>query len=104
MKAMGIKPCRTAYRCPWQDPMAERWIGGCRRELLDHVVVMGDRHLRRLIRSYLPYYREDRPHLGLAKDAPHGRIVTRPPSAKAKVIALPRVGGLHHRYEWCEAA
>ena len=104
MKAMGIKPCRTAYRSPWQNPVAERWIGSCRRELLDHVVVMGDRHLQRLIRSYLPYYHEDRPHLGLTKDAPHGRIVTRPPSAKAKVIALPRVGGLHHRYEWREAA
>jgi len=53
VKAMGSKPTRTAYRCPWQNPVAERWIGSCRRELLDHVVILGERHLLRLLRSYL---------------------------------------------------
>jgi transposase InsO family protein len=104
VKAMGSKPTRTAYRCPWQNPVAERWIGSCRRELLDHVVILGERHVHQLLRSYLEYYHEDRPHLGLAKDAPDLRPVTRRPSPTAKVVALPRVGGLQHRYEWREAA
>jgi len=102
--AMGTKPTRTAYRSPWQNPVAERWIGSCRRELLDHVVVLGDRHLRPLIRSYLMYCHQDRCHLGLTKDAPNARAVTPRPSANAKVVALPRAGGLHHRYEWRKAA
>jgi len=101
VRAMGTQPTRTAYRCPWQNPVAERWIGSCRRELLDHVVVLGERHLLRLIRSYLD---GDRPHLGLGKDAPDRRPVTPRPSPTAKVVALPRVGGLHHRYEWRVAA
>jgi transposase InsO family protein len=104
VRAMGTKPARTAYRCPWQNPVAERWIGSCRRELLEHVVVFGERHLVRLLRSYLEYYHGDRSHLGLGKDAPKRRAVTQPPSTTAKVVALPRVGGLHHRYEWRVAA
>ncbi len=104
VRAMGIKPSRTAYRCPWQNPVAERWIGSCRRELLEHVVVFGERHLVRLIRSYLEYYHGDRSHLGLGKDAPNRRAVTQRPSTTAKVVALPCVGGLHHRYEWRVAA
>ncbi len=98
VKTMGAKPIRTAYRCPWQNPVAERWIGHCRRELLNHVVILGERHLLRLLRSYVEYYHTDRSHLGLAKDAPDRRSVT------AKVVALPCLGGLHHRYEWREAA
>ncbi len=101
---MGTEPARTAYRCPWQNPVAERWIGSCRRELLDHVVVLGERHLFRLIHSYVEYYHEDRLHLGLRKDAPDGRPVTPRPSPTTKVVTLPRVGGLHHRYEWRVAA
>ena len=104
VKVMSAEPIRTTYRSPWQNPVAERWIGSCRRELLEHVVVLGDRHLKQLIRSYLAYYHDDRCHLGLSKDAPKARAVTPRPSAKAKVVALPRVGGLHHRYEWREAA
>ncbi len=104
VEAMGTKPTRTAYRCPWQNPVAERWIGSCRRELLEHVVILGERHLVRLIRSYLEYHHEDPPHLGLGKDAPDRRSTTRRPSPTAKVVALPRVGPLHHRYEWRDAA
>jgi hypothetical protein len=84
--------------------VAERWIGSCRREILEHVVVLGERRLLRLLRSYLEYYHADRSHLGLAKDAPDRRSVMPRPSPTAKVVALPRVGGLHHRYEWREAA
>jgi hypothetical protein len=104
VKAMGTEPARTAYRCPWRNPVAEVWIGSCRRELLEHVVILGEGHLVRQIRSYLEYYHEDRPHLGLRKDAPDPRSVTRRPSPTAKIGALPRVGGLHHRYVWREAA
>ncbi|MFQ5550569.1 MAG: integrase core domain-containing protein [Gemmatimonadales bacterium] len=104
VKAIGTKPRRIAYRSPWQNPVAERWIGSCRRELLKHVVVLDDRHLIRLVRTYLQYYHDDRWHLGLDKDAPVPRLTTPRPSSIGKVVALPRVGGLHHRYEWREAA
>ncbi len=104
IKAMGIKPCRTAYRSPWQHGVAERWIGSCRRELLDHVIIFDQKHLIRLMRAYLDYSHEDRCHLGLAKDAPRGSVVTTRASSGAKIVALPRVGGLHHRYDWRDAA
>ncbi len=104
IKAMGIKPVRISYRSPWQNGTAERWIASCRRELLDHVVVLGERHLVRLVRPYICYYHEDRCHLGLSKDTPNARAITPRPSPAAKVVALPRVGGLHHRYEWRVAA
>jgi putative transposase len=104
VRATGTEPVRSAYRSPWQNPVAERWIGSCRRELLDHVVVLGERHLVDLVRSYLGYYHDDRTHLGLDKDTPAGRSVVSKPSSTANVVALPRVGGLHHRYEWRNAA
>ena len=90
VQAMGTMPTRTAYRCPWQNRVAERWIGSCRREFLEHVVVLGERHLVRLLRSYLEYYHADRSHLGLAKDAPDRRSVTPRPSPTAKVVARDR--------------
>ena len=89
---------------PVDPDKVKRWIGSCRREILDHIVILGERHLLRLLRSYVEYYHADRSHLGLAKDAPDRRTVTPRPSPTAKVVALPRVGGLHHRYEWREAA
>jgi transposase InsO family protein len=104
IKAAGAKPIRTSYRSPWQNGTAERWIGSCRREMLEHVVVLSERHLVRLLRSYIDYYHEDRCHLGLDKDSPDARPITPRPSPTAKVVASPRVGGLHHRYEWREAA
>jgi transposase InsO family protein len=104
VKALGVKPRRIAYRSPWHNPVAERWIGSLRRELLDHVVVLSQQHLIRLVKSFIRYYHEDRCHLGLGRDTPEGRPVTPNPSPDAKVVALPRVGGLHHRYVWREAA
>ncbi len=71
IKAMGTKPVRISYRSPWQNGTAERWIVSCRRELLEHVVIFGERHLVRLVRDYLRYYHEDRCHLGLNKDTPY---------------------------------
>jgi putative transposase len=104
VKAVGAKPTRTAYRSPWQNGVAERWIGCARAELLDHVIVVDEAHLLRLLREYVRYHHDDRTHLGLAKETPMRRAVERRPSANAKVVALPRIGGLHHRYVWWEAA
>ncbi len=67
-KALGSEPVRTAFRSPWQNGVAERWVGSCRRDLLDHVIVLNERHLKRLMTEYVGYYHEDRTHLGLAKD------------------------------------
>jgi transposase InsO family protein len=101
---LGAKPRRTAYASPWQNGVAERWIGTLRRELLDHVVILGRQHLIQLVNAYIRYYHEERCHLGLGRNTPHLRLVTPRPSADAKVVALPRVGALHHRYVWREAA
>ena len=98
-----MQPKRTAYRSPWQNGTAERWIGSARRELLDHVIVFDEPHLRRLLRDYVGYYNADRVHTEL-RDSPVGRQIGRRPSVNAAVIGLPRVGGLHHRYIWREAA
>jgi putative transposase len=97
---LGTKPTRTAPQSPWQNGVAERWIGSVRRELLDHVVVLNDRHLRRLLSDYDAYHHHDRTHLGLAKATPANRLQQTRPSDDAEVVALPRLGGLHHRYEW----
>ena len=99
IRAIGTTPVRTSFRSPWQNGTAERWIGSCRRELLEHVVVFGEGHLVRLLRLYISYYHEDRGHLGLDKNTPDKTPVTPRPSPTAKVEAVPRVGGLHHRYE-----
>jgi len=104
VKSMGIKPVRTAYRCPWQNPVAERQVGNFRKDVFDHVIVIDEQHVRRLLRSYTSYFHEDRTHCGLAKQTPRGRKATPKPNEQAEVVALPRVGGLHHRYVWRSAA
>jgi transposase InsO family protein len=97
VKAMGIEEVVTAPRSPWQNPFVERMIGSIRRECLDHLIVVDERHLRRILASYFDYYHRSRTHLSLGKDSPVSRPVE---NAKAgEVIALPQVGGLHHRYE-----
>jgi len=103
IRNLGIEPIRTAYRSPWQNGFAERWVGTCRRELLDHVVVLGDGHLRRLLANYVAYYNRKRVHTVLG-DSPNGRPRETRPSPSAEAVALPRVGGLHHRYAWRHAA
>ncbi len=100
IKDIEIEPKLISYRSPWQNGVAERWVATLRRELLDHVVVFNEKHLRRLVLDYVAYYNEDRCHLSVEKDAPVTRPVMARPSATAKVVALPRVGGIHHRYEW----
>jgi transposase InsO family protein len=93
---LGLKQIRTAFRSPWQNGFAERWIGSLRRDCLDHVIAINERQLRRVIRSYVDYYHADRTHLGLEKDAPEKRPVE--PREIGAVVAFSRVGGLHHRY------
>ena len=85
IKATGTKPVRTSFRSPWQNGTAERWVGSCRRELLEHVVVLGACHLIRLVRAYISYYHEDRCHLGLNKDTPSLRTVTHRPRPVPKL-------------------
>jgi len=102
-KSWGVKLGRTAWRSPWQNGVAERWIASVRRELLDHVIVFNETQLRRLLDDYVGYYNQDRCHLALEKDAPEPREVQPRPTASAKVVALPRVGGIHHRYEWSDS-
>jgi putative transposase len=104
LRSIGLKPKHTSRESPWQNGVAERWIGSCRRELLDHVIPLNERHLRRLLRDYVRYYHLDRTHDGLGKDTPDRRPIEGNPGDGAKVISLPRVGGLHHRYGWHQAA
>lgn len=100
---IGMEPRRTAFRSPWQNGIGERWVGSARGELLDHVIVLNEDHLRRLLREFVDYYNADRVHTEL-QDSPMGRPTEHRPSPDARIIGLPRVGGLHHRYEWREAA
>ena len=101
--SMGLEPTRTSYQSPWQNGVAERFVGTVRRDLLDHAIVLDDKHLRRLLSEYLGYYHRDRTHLGVEKDAPVARPVELRPAGAAAVQARRRVGGLYHRYEWAAA-
>lgn len=94
---MGITEVVSAAASPWQNPYVERLIGSIRRECLDHIIVLKTQHPRRILTIYSVYYHRSRTHLGLEKDAPDPRAVS-PPSAGV-IIAIPEVGGLHHRYE-----
>ena len=94
---LGLEHVRTAPRSPWQNAYAERRIGSIRRECLDHVIVVSEGHLRRLLASYVQYYHRWRTHLSLAMDCPETRPVQLP--EQGAVVAFPEVGGLHHHYE-----
>ena len=96
IKNMGIEEVVIAFRSPWQSPYVERIIGSIRRECLDHLIVLNEAHLRRILTSYFAYYHESRAHLSLECNAPVPRRVEHP--SEGKVIAIPQVGGLHHRY------
>jgi putative transposase len=97
VQGMGIQQVRTAPRSPWQNPYVERLIGSFRRECLDHVIVINDKHLRRILKSYLGYYHDSRSHLSLDKDAPATRQIQR--NKSERIVPIAQVGGLHHRYE-----
>ena len=92
---MNIQEVLSAPRSPWQSPYVERVIGSVRRECLDHVIVLNEEALRHTLRSYFSYYHRSRLHLSLDRDSPDSR----PEQSVGGVIAIPEVGGLHHRYE-----
>jgi putative transposase len=94
---LGIQEMLSAPRSPWQRAYIERVIGSIRREGLDHLIVYNEASLYRHVNSFVEYYHETRTHLSLQKDTPASRLVQQPGSGR--VIALPQVGGLHHRYE-----
>jgi len=98
IKTLGIEPKRTSFRSPWQNGIAERWVGNCRQDLLDHVIVLNRRHMHRLMEEYVDYYHDDRTHLALNKGTPAGREVETRCRVNYRVLSMPKVGGLHHRY------
>jgi transposase InsO family protein len=97
LAGMDIETIRTAPRSPWQNAYIERVIGSIRRECLDHVIVVNETGLRRVLAGYVEYYMRSRTHIALAKDGP----VTRPVQAPStgRIVVTPEVGGLHHRYD-----
>jgi putative transposase len=97
IEAMNIKEVITAPRSPWQNAYVERVIGSIRRECLDHIVIFNERHLRRVLSSYIDYYQRTRTHLSLDKDCLDSRPIQH--GSVGRVVAIPTVGGLHHRYE-----
>ena len=96
MKGMGIKEVRIAARSPWQNPYAERVIRSIRNDCLDHVIVLGENHLRNILAEYFRYYHTARAHLSLDRNSPIPRDVE--PQDRGRVVGIPMVGGLHHRY------
>jgi transposase InsO family protein len=94
---LGMEEVVTAARSPWQNPYAERLIGSLRRECLEHVIVLDELHLLRILARYFEYYNATRCHLSLAGDAPEPRAVQG--RELGEVVEFPEVGGLHHRYE-----
>src|SRR5271167_580202 len=97
VRDMGIHEVLSTPRSPWQRAYVERVIGSIRRECLDHVIVLNAMSLRRILASYFAYYHRSRTHLSLGKDSPEPRPIQ--PSAMGSIVAVPQVGGLHHRYE-----
>jgi transposase InsO family protein len=96
IESLGIEEVKTAPHSPWQNPYCERLIGSIRRECLDHVIVLGENHLRRILSGYFDYYHTARCHLSLDRNAPEPRGIE--PPELGPVRAIPMVGGLHHRY------
>ena len=98
LESCGIEEVRTAYRSPWQNPFVERYIGTLRREMLDHVIILSQRHLERLLREFIEeYYHVARPHQGLHGKTPIPNVKPEI-SGPSKLISIPVLGGLHHRY------
>jgi putative transposase len=95
IKSLGMQEILTAPQSPWQNPYAERLIGSIRRECLNHYVILNARHLKRTLSSYFRYYHESRTHLSLGKQCPFPRETLK----IGKIVAIPQLGGLHHRYE-----
>ena len=96
VRSLRMSPVRTSFESPWQNGIAEHWVGSCRRELLDHIIAVDEGHLKRLLAEYVGYYQDDRTHLGLGMGTPDCRTRSR---ASGRVLSHERLGGLHHRYD-----
>jgi len=94
--SLQITAVQTSIRSPWQNGVAERWVASCRRDLLDHIIVVKERHMKRLLADYIRYYHDDRTYLGLRKQTPGGRLHS---AARGSILSHLRLGGLHHRCE-----
>jgi hypothetical protein len=99
LKSFATQPKPTSFRSPWQNGVAEHWIGNCRRDMLDHAMVVNERHLKRLMNEYVRYYHEERMHLAPAKETPAGREAARTSDTHRGIVSTPRLAGLHHRYD-----
>lgn len=96
VRSLKMSLVRTSFESPWQNGVAERWVESCRRDLLDHIIAVNERHLKRLLSEYVRYYHDDRTHLGLGKGTPDGGIRA---VALGRIVSHDRLGGLHHRYD-----
>ena len=96
----GIEAIQTPVRAPKGNAFVERVIGTLRRECTDHIIVLSEQHLRGVLREYIAYYNDPRPHRSLLLDAPVGPRALSPPSLREKVVSDPVLGGLHHVYRW----
>ena len=99
-QGIGIRTVLTPVRAPQANALAERVIGTIRRECLDHVIVVSERHLRAVLGEFVDYYNGARPHRSLALEPPTGPRELPPPSERSRVVAAPVLGGLHHVYDW----
>jgi len=97
LRDLGTTEVLKVPQSPWQNRFAERLVGSIRRKCLDHVIVLGEKHLRNILKYYFDYYLGSRTHLSLARDAPTTRVVQAPEAGQ--IVEVPQVGGLHHRYE-----
>jgi hypothetical protein len=102
-RSFGIDPVRTAYHSPWQNPLVKRGVETCRRELLGYVIVFDEGHLQRLLADDVAHDNAERAHTRVA-DSPERRPIESRPSPAARVVGLPRVGGLHRWHVWVKAA
>jgi len=97
VESLGIKAERTVFKSPWQNAYCERVIGTIRRDCTDHVIIFNEKHLRRILGEYFEnYYNSSRKHLSLGKDSPEPRVIETP--EMGKIVEIPILGGLHHRY------
>jgi len=94
VRSLGVNPVRASFESPWQNGVAERWVGSCRHDLLDHIIAVDERHLKWRLAEHIRYYHEDRTHLGLGKETPDRRNRS---IASGRVLSHARLGGLHHR-------
>ncbi|MGD0224744.1 MAG: IS3 family transposase [Terriglobia bacterium] len=96
IRSLNMEGVQSSIHSRWQNGVAERWVGSCRRDVLDHVIALNEPHLKRLLGDYIRYYLDDRTHLGLSKETAGGSVRV---AAKGRVVSHARLGGLHHRYD-----